>query len=157
MSTHTVSPPTSGTVSACSMAPRGGRSWYVRSLCHTSARAPSSESRARISGCPSTAGSTGWAGVGSPNSSNSNRLRELAQKQGVDAYLIDGAQDIRREWLDGRDRIGVTAGASAPESLVQGVVARLREWGAGNVNSLAGDPENMTFALPKELRVVVTG
>ena len=95
--------------------------------------------------------------VGSPNSSNSNRLRELAQKQGVDAYLIDGAQDIRREWLDGRDRIGVTAGASAPESLVQGVVARLREWGAGNVNSLAGDPENMTFALPKELRVVVTG
>ncbi|HTI95218.1 MAG TPA: 4-hydroxy-3-methylbut-2-enyl diphosphate reductase [Rudaea sp.] len=95
--------------------------------------------------------------VGSPNSSNSNRLRELAQKQGVDAYLIDGAQDIRREWLDGRNRIGVTAGASAPESLVQGVVARLREWGANSVNSLAGDPENMTFALPKELRVVVTG
>ena len=93
--------------------------------------------------------------VGSPNSSNSNRLRELAQKQGVDAYLIDGAQDIRREWLDGRDRIGVTAGASAPESLVQGVVARLREWGAGNVNSLAGDPENMTFALPRELRVTL--
>jgi len=95
--------------------------------------------------------------VGSPNSSNSNRLRELAQKQGVDAYLIDGAQDIRREWLDGRNRVGVTAGASAPESLVQGVVARLREWGAGNVNSLAGDPENMTFALPKELRVTVVG
>ncbi len=94
--------------------------------------------------------------VGSPNSSNSNRLRELAQKQGVDAYLIDGAQDIRREWLDDRNRIGVTAGASAPESLVQGVVARLREWGANSVNSLAGDPENMTFALPKELRVVVT-
>jgi 4-hydroxy-3-methylbut-2-enyl diphosphate reductase len=93
--------------------------------------------------------------VGSPNSSNSNRLRELAQKQGVDAYLIDGAQDIRREWLDGRNRIGVTAGASAPESLVQGVVARLREWGANSVNSLAGDPENMTFALPKELRVTL--
>jgi 4-hydroxy-3-methylbut-2-enyl diphosphate reductase len=93
--------------------------------------------------------------VGSPNSSNSNRLRELAQKLGVDAYLIDGAQDIRREWLDGRNRIGVTAGASAPESLVQGVVARLREWGANSVNSLAGDPENMTFALPKELRVTL--
>jgi 4-hydroxy-3-methylbut-2-enyl diphosphate reductase len=93
--------------------------------------------------------------VGSPNSSNSNRLRELAQKQGVDAYLIDGAQDIRREWLDGRRRIGVTAGASAPESLVQNVVSRLREWGAGSVNSLAGDPENMTFALPRELRVTL--
>jgi 4-hydroxy-3-methylbut-2-enyl diphosphate reductase len=93
--------------------------------------------------------------VGSPNSSNSNRLRELAQKQGVDAYLIDGAQDIRREWLDGRNRIGVTAGASAPESLVQGVVARLREWGASSVNSLAGDPETMTFALPRELRVTL--
>ena len=93
--------------------------------------------------------------VGSPNSSTSNRLRELAQKQGVAAYLIDGAQDIRREWLDGKQRIGVTAGASAPESLVQDVVARLREWGAGSVNSLAGDPENMTFALPRELRAVV--
>jgi 4-hydroxy-3-methylbut-2-enyl diphosphate reductase len=93
--------------------------------------------------------------VGSPNSSNSNRLRELAQKQGVDAYLIDDAQDIRREWLDGRNRIGVTAGASAPESLVQGVVARLREWGASSVNSLAGDPETMTFALPRELRVTL--
>jgi 4-hydroxy-3-methylbut-2-enyl diphosphate reductase len=93
--------------------------------------------------------------VGSPNSSNSNRLRELAEKQGVDAYLIDGAQDIRREWLDGRNRIGVTAGASAPESLVQDVVSRLREWGASSVNSLAGDPEDMTFALPRELRVTL--
>ena len=95
--------------------------------------------------------------VGSPNSSNSNRLRELAQKQGVTAYLIDGAQDIRREWLDGRNRIGVTAGASAPESLVQDVVARLREWGADSVSQLVGDPENMTFALPKELRAVTMG
>ncbi|MHB8448407.1 MAG: 4-hydroxy-3-methylbut-2-enyl diphosphate reductase [Rudaea sp.] len=92
--------------------------------------------------------------VGSPNSSNSNRLRELAQKQDVTAYLIDGAQDIRREWLDGRNRIGVTAGASAPESLVQDVVARLRAWGADSVSQLEGDPENMTFALPKELRAV---
>jgi 4-hydroxy-3-methylbut-2-enyl diphosphate reductase len=94
--------------------------------------------------------------VGSPNSSNSNRLRELAQKQGVPAYLIDGAGDIDRSWLAGRSRIGVTAGASAPEGLVQGVVARLREWGADTARELDGDPENMTFALPKELRVVVT-
>ena len=70
--------------------------------------------------------------VGSPNSSNSNRLRELAEKQGVPAHLIDGADDIDRDWLAGKRRIGVTAGASAPESLVQGVVARLREWGAGD-------------------------
>ena len=68
--------------------------------------------------------------VGSPNSSNSNRLRELAEKQGVPAHLIDGADDIDPSWLDGKTRIGVTAGASAPESLVQGVVARLRDSGA---------------------------
>jgi 4-hydroxy-3-methylbut-2-enyl diphosphate reductase len=93
--------------------------------------------------------------VGSPNSSNSNRLRELAEKQGVPAHLIDGAQDIDRAWLDGKRNIGVTAGASAPESLVRGVVDRLREWGAGDVRELQGDPENMTFALPRELRAVV--
>jgi 4-hydroxy-3-methylbut-2-enyl diphosphate reductase len=93
--------------------------------------------------------------VGSPNSSNSNRLRELAEKQGVAAHLIDGADDIDRKWLDGRRRIGVTAGASAPESLVQGVVARLHEWGATGVRELDGDVENVTFALPKELRVVL--
>ena len=90
--------------------------------------------------------------VGSPNSSNSNRLRELAEKQGVTAYLIDGAEHIQREWLDGKHHVGVTAGASAPESLVQGVVARLREWGASGVRQLDGDTENITFALPKELR-----
>ena len=93
--------------------------------------------------------------VGSPNSSNSNRLRELARKQGIQAHLIDGADDIRREWIAGKTRVGVTAGASAPESLVQGVVARLREWGADDVLELDGEPENITFALPKELRVVV--
>ena len=93
--------------------------------------------------------------VGSPNSSNSNRLRELARKQGIQAHLIDGADDIRREWIAGKTRVGVTAGASAPESLVQGVVARLREWGADDVQELDGEPENITFALPKELRVVV--
>jgi len=93
--------------------------------------------------------------VGSPNSSNSNRLRELAEKQGVPAYLIDGAADIRREWVEGRNRIGVTAGASAPESLVREVLARLREWGAAGVRELDGEPENVTFALPKELRLRV--
>jgi len=93
--------------------------------------------------------------VGSPNSSNSNRLRELAEKQGVPAHLIDGADDIDPSWLDGKTRIGVTAGASAPESLVQGVVSRLRESGALDVTELSGDVENVTFALPKELRVVL--
>ena len=93
--------------------------------------------------------------LGSPNSSNSNRLRELAEKQGIPAHLIDGAQDIRAEWLAGRERIGVTAGASAPESLVQGVVARLREAGADSVRELDGEPEDMVFALPKELRLIL--
>jgi len=93
--------------------------------------------------------------VGSPNSSNSNRLRELAEKQGVPAYLIDGAEDIDRAWLDGKSRIGVTAGASAPEELVQGVVSRLRDWGAADTRELDGDVENVTFALPKELRAVL--
>ncbi|MFZ2237350.1 MAG: 4-hydroxy-3-methylbut-2-enyl diphosphate reductase [Dokdonella sp.] len=93
--------------------------------------------------------------VGSPNSSNSNRLRELAEKQGVAAYLIDDADDIDRTWIDGRCCVGVTAGASAPESLVQGVVERLREWGASKVENLSGEPENITFALPKELRLSV--
>ncbi|MEO8459862.1 MAG: 4-hydroxy-3-methylbut-2-enyl diphosphate reductase [Dokdonella sp.] len=93
--------------------------------------------------------------VGSPNSSNSNRLRELAEKQGVPAHLIDGAEDIRREWIDGRNCIGVTAGASAPESLVRGVIERLRDWGADGVRELDGEPENVTFALPKLLRLKV--
>ncbi|HLT45050.1 MAG TPA: 4-hydroxy-3-methylbut-2-enyl diphosphate reductase [Luteimonas sp.] len=91
--------------------------------------------------------------VGSPNSSNSNRLRELAERDGVEAYLIDGAAEIDPEWVAGRRRIGVTAGASAPDVLVQGVLARLRELGAGAVRELAGEPESMVFALPKELRL----
>jgi 4-hydroxy-3-methylbut-2-enyl diphosphate reductase len=93
--------------------------------------------------------------VGSPASSNSNRLRELAEKQGVPAHLIDGAADIRREWIEGKRQVGVTAGASAPESLVREVLARLREWGAERVRELEGEPENITFALPKELRLRV--
>jgi 4-hydroxy-3-methylbut-2-enyl diphosphate reductase len=93
--------------------------------------------------------------VGSVNSSNSNRLRELAEKQGANAYLVDGAEHIDPRWLEGRTRIGVTAGASAPEVLVQGVVARLRELGGGDVRELHGEPEDMVFALPKELRVTL--
>lgn len=91
--------------------------------------------------------------VGSVNSSNSNRLRELAEKQGVPAHLIDGAEHIAREWLDGVTSIGVTAGASAPDKLVKEVIARLQSWGAGSVRELDGEPETITFALPKELRL----
>lgn len=90
--------------------------------------------------------------VGSPNSSNSNRLRELADKAGIPAYLIDGASDIRREWLEDRRRIGITAGASAPEKLVRDVIAQLLAWGATGVSELAGQPENITFSLPAALR-----
>ncbi|GMU43951.1 MAG: 4-hydroxy-3-methylbut-2-enyl diphosphate reductase [Xanthomonadales bacterium] len=95
--------------------------------------------------------------VGSPNSSNSNRLRELAERDGVSARLVDGAADIDPAWIDGARCIGLTAGASAPESLVQGVIDRLRELGATSVRELAGVRESMVFALPKELRVVVVG
>lgn len=91
--------------------------------------------------------------VGSVNSSNSNRLRELAEKQGVSAYLIDGAEHIEQRWLDGVTSIGLTAGASAPEKLVKDVIARLQSWGAGAVRELDGEPETITFALPKELRI----
>ncbi|MEJ1095862.1 MULTISPECIES: 4-hydroxy-3-methylbut-2-enyl diphosphate reductase [unclassified Pseudoxanthomonas] len=91
--------------------------------------------------------------VGSPNSSNSNRLRELAERDGVEAYLIDGAQEIDPTWVTGKQRIGVTAGASAPDVLIEGVIQRLRELGASGVGELEGEPENMVFALPKELRL----
>ena len=91
--------------------------------------------------------------VGSPNSSNSNRLRELAERDGVEAHLVDGATEIDPAWVDGRRRIGVTAGASAPEVLVRGVIDRLRALGAAAVHELEGDPENMVFALPRELRL----
>ena len=90
--------------------------------------------------------------VGSRNSSNSNRLRELAEKEGAPAHLIDGPDDIDPAWLAGKTAIGVTAGASAPEVLVQQVIARLRELGAATVTESAGRAENVVFALPRELR-----
>ena len=92
--------------------------------------------------------------VGSPNSSNSNRLREIAEKVGIGAYLIDGADDIRREWLEDGPRVGVTAGASAPEVLVERVIQRLMEWGAGGVEEQSGIREQVVFALPRELMPV---
>lgn len=90
--------------------------------------------------------------VGSVNSSNSNRLREVAALRGVPAWLVDNADAIDPQWLAGKRRIGVTAGASAPEILVQQVIERLRELGAGTVRNLDGVPERVTFALPKELQ-----
>jgi 4-hydroxy-3-methylbut-2-enyl diphosphate reductase len=94
--------------------------------------------------------------VGSPNSSNSNRLRELAERMGAQAYLLDGAEDIDPNWLQGKSRIGVTAGASAPEVLVQEVLDGLCALGAGVPIELAGRPENITFSLPRELRIDAT-
>jgi 4-hydroxy-3-methylbut-2-enyl diphosphate reductase len=89
--------------------------------------------------------------VGSPNSSNSNRLREVAQNQGVTAYMVDKAADLRTEWLAGAGTVGITAGASAPEILVEEVVARLRELGAESVEQLAGVEEATVFPLPRGL------
>ena len=91
--------------------------------------------------------------VGSPNSSNSNRLRELAERIGTPAYLIDGAEDLRRDWFADATRIGITAGASAPEVLVRGVVEVLHKWGARVAEELEGRPENVIFSMPKELRL----
>jgi len=91
--------------------------------------------------------------VGSPNSSNSNRLRELAERMGAEAYLLDGAEDINPQWLKGKTRIGVTAGASAPEVLVQEVIDGLCALGAQVPVEVAGQLENITFSLPRELRI----
>jgi len=92
--------------------------------------------------------------VGSINSSNSNRLRELAERVGATSYLIDRADDIQSAWLDGVKSIGITAGASAPEVLVQSVIAALGERGAQTAVEVSGREENITFSLPKELKVV---
>jgi len=90
--------------------------------------------------------------VGSINSSNSNRLKEVAERRDTPAYLIDNADEIKREWLQGKQRIGVTAGASAPEVLVEQVINRLQEWGADTVDESQGRRETITFSLPKELK-----
>ncbi|MBS0355254.1 MAG: 4-hydroxy-3-methylbut-2-enyl diphosphate reductase [Proteobacteria bacterium] len=90
--------------------------------------------------------------VGSPNSSNSNRLREVAELLNVPAYLVDNAAAIDPAWIAGKLRVGVTAGASAPEVLVDSVIARLKELGAASVRQLEGVPEKVTFPLPKELQ-----
>ena len=90
--------------------------------------------------------------VGSPESSNSNRLREIAEKAGIHGYLIDGPEDLRREWFEGKHAVGVTAGASAPEILVKQVVDRLREWGGKAAEEVTGRPEKVVFSLPRELR-----
>jgi 4-hydroxy-3-methylbut-2-enyl diphosphate reductase len=89
--------------------------------------------------------------VGSPSSSNSNRLREVAEKKGTEAYMVDNASQIDPAWLEGKTRIGVTAGASAPEILVQAVIDRLKQCGVKSVRALAGVEENVTFPLPKGL------
>lgn len=98
--------------------------------------------------------------VGSPNSSNSTRLKEIAQKFGIPAYLIDSADQIQQEWLEGRQHIGITAGASAPEVLVERVVKQLREWGADVSTEVPGKQEKVMFSLPRELAMesdTVTG
>jgi 4-hydroxy-3-methylbut-2-enyl diphosphate reductase len=89
--------------------------------------------------------------VGSPNSSNSNRLREVAQNQGIEAYMIDNASFLKPEWLLNKQKIGVSAGASAPEVLVQEVIAKLQQLGAKQVQELHGVVENVVFQLPKNL------
>jgi 4-hydroxy-3-methylbut-2-enyl diphosphate reductase len=92
--------------------------------------------------------------VGSKSSSNSNRLREMADKNVKPGYLVDGPEDLKREWFDGIKTVGVTAGASAPEILVQGVIAQLRQWGGEVAEELRGRTEHVIFALPRALRTV---
>jgi 4-hydroxy-3-methylbut-2-en-1-yl diphosphate reductase len=90
--------------------------------------------------------------VGSKTSSNSSRLKEIALKAGIPGYMVDGADDLRREWFEGCESVGVTAGASAPEVLVQQVVARLKEWGGEMPEEIKGREEHVVFSLPKVLR-----
>ena len=92
--------------------------------------------------------------VGSQSSSNSNRLREIATTRGIPGYLVDGAEDLRREWFEGKQAVGVTAGASAPESLVKEVVERLRQWGGREAVEVVGREEHVVFGLPQALRQV---
>jgi 4-hydroxy-3-methylbut-2-enyl diphosphate reductase len=89
--------------------------------------------------------------VGSPNSSNSNRLREVAQARGIPAYMVDSAEQVKPEWVAGKRQVGVTAGASAPEVLVTELIARLKALGAGSVRQLDGVSERVVFTLPRGL------
>ena len=95
--------------------------------------------------------------VGSHNSSNSNRLKEVAIKLGTPAFLVDSADDLQRSWFDGAQRVGVTAGASAPEILVQDVITRLRSWGGSSVREASGKRESVVFSLPKNLLRATAG
>lgn len=89
--------------------------------------------------------------VGSPNSSNSNRLREVAANLGIPAYLVNGADELKPEWFTDKEQVGISAGASAPEVLVKGVIERLQQLGAQHVTELQGIVENVVFPLPKTL------
>jgi 4-hydroxy-3-methylbut-2-en-1-yl diphosphate reductase len=91
--------------------------------------------------------------VGSPTSSNSNRLAELARKLGVDSYMVDNAGELRPEWFEGKSRVGLTAGASAPEVLVKEVIARIKDLGAVSVRKMDGIEETVKFPLPKGLKL----
>jgi 4-hydroxy-3-methylbut-2-enyl diphosphate reductase len=91
--------------------------------------------------------------VGSPTSSNSNRLREVAQKVGTESYMVDNAQELQDQWFEGKQRIGVTAGASAPEVLVQEVIDRIKAMGAISVRKMNGIEETIKFPLPKGLKI----
>jgi 4-hydroxy-3-methylbut-2-enyl diphosphate reductase len=90
--------------------------------------------------------------VGSPTSSNSNRLRDVAQRYGAESYMVDNAQELRPEWFEGKTRVGLTAGASAPDVLVQQVIDRIRALGAVSVRTLEGVQETIKFPLPKGLK-----
>jgi 4-hydroxy-3-methylbut-2-enyl diphosphate reductase len=91
--------------------------------------------------------------VGSPTSSNSNRLRELAQRLGTESYMVDDATELKAEWFEGKSRVGLTAGASAPEVLVTEVIERIRAFGAVSVRKMGGIEETTKFPLPKGLRL----
>lgn len=95
--------------------------------------------------------------VGSPNSSNSNRLREVAMKLGTPSYLVDNADGMQRDWFEGAKRVGVTAGASAPDILVQGVISRLQTWGGRTAQEAEGKRESVVFSLPKNLLRAANG
>jgi 4-hydroxy-3-methylbut-2-enyl diphosphate reductase len=90
--------------------------------------------------------------VGSPTSSNSNRLRDVAQRHGTESYMVDNADELQPEWFEGKTRVGLTAGASAPDILVQQVIARMRALGAVSVRTLDGVEETIKFPLPKGLK-----